>query len=251
MADESNRGEMAALVRAMDWSKTPLGPASSWSQALRTVVGLLLSSRFPLLLWWGPSFIQIYNDAYAPILGAKHPARALGKPVSECWDEIIDVIGPLLKTPFRGGPATWSDDLPSPPEAPRLHGGDAPLHNGVQPGARRVGSLGHRRSPGDGGRDDRGGLRRRQLTTLGDLARQASDARSAADACDRAARVLERNPRDVPFALFFYLRNGDGCGWWASAGFRRRAAGSAAELRLDDDGAWPVGRVGSSAARSR
>ena len=103
-------GEMGALMQTIDWASTPLGPVSGWSQALRTMVGLLLRNRFPLLLWWGPRFVQLYNDAYRPIPGDKHP-RSMGQPASECWSEIWHVIGPMIEAPFRGEPATWSDDL--------------------------------------------------------------------------------------------------------------------------------------------
>ena len=84
--------EMGALMRSVDWSKTPLGPVESWSLSLRMMVGFLLANRFPLLLWWGPTFCSIYNDAYRPILGTKHP-WALGRPVSECWREIVRTRG--------------------------------------------------------------------------------------------------------------------------------------------------------------
>ena len=103
-------GDMGALMRSIDWSKTPLGPISGWSHALRTTVGLLLRNRFPMLLWWGPQFVQIYNDAYRPIPGAKHP-RAMGQTGAECWAEIWHVLAPMVEAPFRGEPATSSDDL--------------------------------------------------------------------------------------------------------------------------------------------
>src|SRR5580698_4120208 len=103
-------GEMSELVRSLDWSATPLGAQESWSPALRTVVRILLANRFPQLLWWGPEYISIYNDAYRPILGRKHP-WALGKPVRDCWSEIWDILQPLIDTPFKGGPATWSEDI--------------------------------------------------------------------------------------------------------------------------------------------
>src|SRR5215471_17750898 len=103
--------EMGALIQAMDWSLTPLGPVASWSPSLRMMVPFLLVNRFPLLLWWGPEFIQIYNDAYRPILGTKHPYPGLGRPVSECWSEIWHVLRPLIETPFNGGPATWMEDI--------------------------------------------------------------------------------------------------------------------------------------------
>ncbi len=107
----AGNGEMAVLMRAFDWSASPLGPVETWSPALRMIVRFLLANRFPQLLWWGPRYIQIYNDAYRPIPGEKHPAKALGQPASECWAEIWDVIGPLIDTPYHGGPATWMDDI--------------------------------------------------------------------------------------------------------------------------------------------
>ena len=103
-------GEMGAHMRTIDWAGTPLGPVETWSQTLKTMVSFLLANRFPILLWWGPDYIQLYNDAYRPILGAKHP-QSMGQPVRECWWEIYDVIGPLIDTPFNGGPPTWMDDI--------------------------------------------------------------------------------------------------------------------------------------------
>jgi len=75
-------GEMGDLMQATDWSNTELGDPSRWSPALRMMVNFLLPNRFPQLLWWGPEFCSIYNDAYIPILGEKHP-WALGRPVSQ------------------------------------------------------------------------------------------------------------------------------------------------------------------------
>ena len=106
----AGRGEMAGLIRTLDWAQTPLGPVESWSPALRMIVGLLVANRVPLLLWWGPDYISIYNDAYRPVLGTKHP-WALGKPFRECWPEIRLVLEPLIDAPFNGGPATWMEDI--------------------------------------------------------------------------------------------------------------------------------------------
>src|SRR5262249_50256499 len=83
----STGGEMSNIFNDKDWSQTLLGPVSSWSPTLKMMVRLLLANRFPLLLWWGPQFCQLYNDAYQPILGTKHP-KSLGQPGSECWPEI-------------------------------------------------------------------------------------------------------------------------------------------------------------------
>src|SRR5262249_52301698 len=106
-----NGGEMGERIRAFDWSRTPLGPIESWSPALRTMLRILLANRFPHILWWGPHYIQFYNDPYRSIPGAKHPHQVLGCPASECWAEIWPVIGPLIDRPFHGGPATWDDDI--------------------------------------------------------------------------------------------------------------------------------------------
>src|SRR6185295_4965343 len=103
-------GEMGHRIWSHDWSATPLGPMASWSPTLRSTVRLMLANRFPHILWWGPDYIQFYNDAYIPIPGTKHP-RALGQPARECWPEIWHVIGPLIDTPFHAGPATWMEDI--------------------------------------------------------------------------------------------------------------------------------------------
>src|SRR5262249_60192094 len=103
-------GEMGERIRAFDWSQTPLGPAESWSPALRTMVRLSLANPLPMLLWWGPQYISIYNDPYRPVLGNKHP-WGLGLPVMECWREIWHILKPLIDTPFHGGPATWDEDI--------------------------------------------------------------------------------------------------------------------------------------------
>jgi PAS domain S-box-containing protein len=104
-------GEMRALCRAFDWSATPLGPSTSWPQSLRTTAGMVLASRNPMFLWWGPELIQIYNDAYRPSFGAegRHP-RALGMLGRECWTDIWEAIGPQIEQVMTTGEATWHED---------------------------------------------------------------------------------------------------------------------------------------------
>ncbi len=103
-------GEMADLVRAFDWSSTPLGPIESWRDPLLACVNLLLSSRHPMFLWWGPDHIQFYNDAYRPSFGVgKHPA-ALGQTARQCWSEIWDMIEARLKFVMGEGQATWFEN---------------------------------------------------------------------------------------------------------------------------------------------
>src|SRR4051794_18103734 len=102
---------MAALMRGTDWTRTPLGHPDDWSEPLRTAVSVCLESRFPIVLWWGPELTLLYNDAYLPALGGKHPA-SLGMPGQRVWAEIWPTIGPMLDGVMTRGDATWSDDLP-------------------------------------------------------------------------------------------------------------------------------------------
>lgn len=102
-------GDMGRQVVDFDWSATPLGPIESWPSALRTATAVCLTSRFPILLWWGTDYRMIYNDAYRPMLGQSKP-RALGVPGRHIWPEIWDVIGPMLDGVLADGEATWSHD---------------------------------------------------------------------------------------------------------------------------------------------
>jgi len=94
-------GEMAKVIKSMDWSKTPLGPIDSWPPSLRTVVSLAQASNSPISLAWGSGHVQIYNDGYWPICGAKHP-RAMGQDFRECWASAFPVIGEAYATAWSG-----------------------------------------------------------------------------------------------------------------------------------------------------
>lgn len=102
--------DLAALIERFDWTNSPAGPPQRWSQSLRTALGICLKSRFPMILFWGRELVQFYNDAYAPILGERHPA-ALGQRARDCWPEIWDSIGPMLHGVLETGVATWSENL--------------------------------------------------------------------------------------------------------------------------------------------
>jgi PAS domain S-box-containing protein len=104
-------GEMRALCRALDWASTPLGPVEEWPRSLRTTAGIVLGSRNPMFLFWGPELVQLYNDAYRPSLGGggRHP-RALGMRGREFWTDIWDAIGPQIEQVMTTGEATWHED---------------------------------------------------------------------------------------------------------------------------------------------
>lgn len=98
------------LIACRDWKSTAVGVPQAWPQSLRTALSICLKSRFPMILFWGAELIQFYNDAYAPILGKRHP-KALGQRAQDCWPEIWDSIGPMLNGVLATGQATWSEDL--------------------------------------------------------------------------------------------------------------------------------------------
>ncbi|CAM4052584.1 PAS domain S-box-containing protein [Pedobacter westerhofensis] len=104
----SGGGEMGKLIRSMDWSKTALGPIEEWPQSLRTSVSLCLSSTFPILIAWGPETIQIYNDSYRPICGAKHP-ESMGQNFRICWETALPVVGDAF-TRGQHGEGTYIKD---------------------------------------------------------------------------------------------------------------------------------------------
>jgi signal transduction histidine kinase len=194
-------GEMGAIMRAMDWSKTKLGPVEGWPSSLKTMLGVVLGSRFPMLLWWGPELLHLYNDAYRPILRDKHPA-SLGAPAAEVWAEVWDVAGPMARGVQEGGPATWTEDLqlfinsggmleetyftfsysPVPGDDGRVGG----LLNTVQETTAKVQS-------------------ERQIRMLHDLAARAAEARSEDEAYRIAAEVLSAYELDLPFSLLYVL----------------------------------------------
>ena len=99
---------MAARVRAFDWSATPLGPLDRWPQPLRLAVDLCLASRFPMFVWWGPDLVNIYNDAYAPVLGRRHP-DALGRGARAVWADLWPTIAEDVDGVMTRGEAVSRD----------------------------------------------------------------------------------------------------------------------------------------------
>jgi two-component sensor histidine kinase/GAF domain-containing protein len=106
----SGGGAVGDLMRRHDWSNSPLGQPETWPQSLRSVVGLLLNSKFPMFVAWGEELGFLYNDAYAEILGAKHPA-SLGARFHDIWSEIWADISPLIDAALAGQ-AIYREDLP-------------------------------------------------------------------------------------------------------------------------------------------
>ena len=102
-------GKTGALMRAIDWAATPLGDPWRWPPELGTLVGVMLGSSQPMFVAWGPERCWVYNEAYAPLLGNKHP-RAIGLPGAEVWPEVFaDALEPMFEVVFAGGSVSRDD----------------------------------------------------------------------------------------------------------------------------------------------
>lgn len=198
----SGDSEMGRLTRAFDWSQTPVGPIEQWPQSLRTIVTTLLTSRYPMFLWWGPELIQFYNDGYRPSLGStKHP-QALGQPGRDCWPEIWPIIGPQIEAVMERGESTWNEDHLVPINRnDRLE--EVYWTYSYSPIRKEDGEVGGvlvvvtettGRVVGE-----------RRLRLLGELASATRAAQTAEEACAAATRVLADTPNDLPFALLYLL----------------------------------------------
>ncbi|MGV3572631.1 MAG: ATP-binding protein [Ramlibacter sp.] len=100
--------EAGRLLRSTDWAVTPLGPMEHWPLSLRIAVGICLNSRFPMFVWWGDALVNIYNDAYIPMLGKKHP-QAFGRPARAGWWDIWEVLAPQVEEVMVHGRPTWNE----------------------------------------------------------------------------------------------------------------------------------------------
>ncbi|MFQ1004330.1 SpoIIE family protein phosphatase [Modestobacter sp. SSW1-42] len=192
------------MVLAADWSQTPLGPVDSWSPTLLTAVSTCLNSRFPMLLMWGAELVMVYNDGYAPILGARHP-EALGKQLGEVWTDVWSDIEPMIAEVFAGR-STFVEDMPLTmtrhgfPEETYFTFAYSPV---LEPGGRVAGLLD---TVIDTTPRVLAARRMAVLQRLGSLPRSVHG--SNEEACVAALEVLADARADCPFGLV-YLEDGD------------------------------------------
>jgi signal transduction histidine kinase len=232
-------GALGRLIQKFDWAGTPLGPIAGWPQSLKTIVRVLLSSRFAMWMSWGPELTFLYNDAYARMtLGNKHP-WALGKPSQEVWQEIWTDIGPRISGVLESGQATWDEALMLFLE-----------RSGYREETYHTFSY----SPlfGDDGKTaghlcvvneetDRV-IGERRLNTLRSFSAELNKATTEEDVTLSVSRCLEENQKDLPFTLTYLLMDD---------GRRARLAGRSGiqeghpaappiiELAADTEPVWP------------
>jgi signal transduction histidine kinase len=232
---------MADLMRELDWSATPLGSADAWPETLRSTLNLCLDSAFPIAIYWGPELALLYNDAWSPILGNKHP-WALGRPAVEVWPEIWDAIEPVFRRVRETRAGAFNGDSLL---AMHRHGyveecyfdytfnpirdgagGVAGIFNVVIETTYRV-------------------INERRGRVLRELSARLSTARSVEEVVELAAQALETAPFDVPCAVFFRLESAEATG-----------ARAAKAVRIEDGAAldasaWPIAAALASGAPQR
>ncbi|MDN5932185.1 MAG: response regulator, partial [Pseudonocardia sp.] len=194
-------GELGRVMAAHDWAATPVGPPVTWPAELRSVVRILLTSRFSMWLGWGPELAFFYNDAYQrDTLRAKHP-WALGRPAREVWAEIWDDVGPRIRSVLDTGVATWDESLllllerSGYAEETYHTFSYSPLGQGRVTGFLCVVSEDTERVLGE--------RRLRVLSELGEVS--AATSPTVDEACRAALDVLADARGDVPFAAVYLL----------------------------------------------
>ncbi|GAA2429333.1 SpoIIE family protein phosphatase [Streptomyces macrosporus] len=230
--------EVGRDLAAVDWEATPLGPPAGWPQSLRTAVSILLSSRFPMWMAWGPRLTFFCNAAYRrDTLGRKYP-WALGRPASEVWAEIWDDIGPRIDTVLSTGKATWDEALllflerSGYPEETYHTFSYSPLRDdaGAVVGMLCVVSEDTERVVGQ-----------RRMATLRDLGSDPSVVRTEQEMLAFTGRQLDRNPQDLPFTLTYLFQDDGRARLAAATGIPAGHPAAPATLSVEDsDGVWPA-----------
>ncbi len=232
--------EVGRDLAEVDWAATPLGPPEEWPQSLQTAVSILLSSRFPMWMAYGPELTFFCNAAYRrDTLGRKYP-WALGRPASEVWAEIWGDIGPRIDTVLSTEEATWDEGLllfverSGYPEESYHTFSYSPLWDdaGAVVGMLCVVSEETERVIGE-----------RRMATLRDLGSDPSVVRTEQEVLSFADRQLARNRRDLPFTLTYLFDDADG-GTARLVGTTGMPAGHPAAPALVPadvpDGVWPA-----------
>ncbi|WP_433231777.1 SpoIIE family protein phosphatase [Micromonospora sp. CA-248260] len=192
-------GEMGHRLRGHDWADNPIGPPDTWPAALSHAIGMMLSSRAQIVLFWGPDQLAFYNDTYRPTIGVKHP-QALGRPAREHWAETWDVLGPLLDGVRRTGESYRGENHPFLLDR---HGFVEQVYFDISY---------------DPIRDDDGSVNgvfcfvnettgrvigERRLRALAELGSRLGAASSMTELGQATAAVLDGHRADVPFALIY------------------------------------------------
>jgi len=229
---------MRELVHRKDWSQTALGPIEHWPKSLSVLVALCLDSRFPSVIFWGEQRVQIYNDGYREILGAKHPA-ALGQRAADCWAEIWHLICDMMVSVFQTGEAVWVESSQFSVER-RGYLEEAYFTFSYTPAQNEAGHVaGIFETVAEVTDQVISNRRLGALRALGELA----TARDRLDACTRAASALSTYTHDLPFlALYLADEQGTMAHLAACAHLTPNSAAAPAQVSLTGPSPWQLAR---------
>jgi len=232
---------MGRRMRAFDWAAHPLGPPEAWPRSLKTVIQIILTSRFAMWMGWGPDLIFFCNDAYLPTTGMKS-GWVLGAPAKEVWAEIWPDIGPRIEAVMQRGEATWDESLPLFLE--RSGFTEETYHTfSYSPAPNDDGSVGGLLCVVT--EDTERVIGQRRLALLRALAADISTAVTEAQLFKGVQRQLEQRPQDLPFALA-YLFDGDHIEAQLAFAHGVAPGGEVAPLKLDatvDSAIWPARQI--------
>ena len=194
-------GETGARLRSLNWATHPLGPPEFWPQSLKTIVRVLLDSRYAMWMAWGPQLTFFCNDAYLPTVGLRRD-WVLGARSDEVWKEIWPDIGPRIERVLTSGEATWDEGLllfleRSGFSEETYHTFSySPVYDDSSQiaGMLCVVTEVTERVVGE-----------RRLRVLRDLAAHAVGLGDVENACRRAVEVLRQYPLDLPFSAVYVL----------------------------------------------
>ena len=239
-------GEIAALMRATDWSSTAVGPVDSWPRSLKTTVRIMLTSRYAMWMGWGSDLAFLYNDAYRPTLGVKHP-WAIGKSAREVWPEIWPDVGPRIEGVLRTGVATWDEGLllflerSGFPEETYHTFSYSPLPDdeGAIGGMLCVVTEETERIIGE-----------RRLGLLRELASDLAGINAEGELCDAIGGRIGANPRDLPFTLIYLFEaEGSRARLACSTGFEAGDPAAPPAIEMGSaDAPWPASEILEHAA---
>ncbi len=230
----SGGGEMGKLIRSLDWSETALGPIEAWPQSLRTSVSLCLSSTFPILIAWGPETIQIYNDSYRPICGAKHP-ESMGMNFRICWETALPVVGDAFSRGEHGEGTYINDQRMFLDRYGYLE--EAFMTFSFAPIRDESGGVGGIFHPITETTVKMLSARRTQI--LRDLGAAIGKAKTVQEIGNLTANKYNDYNLDVPFLIFYQIRDGK-AQRISTAGLPENTLLTPSSINIDDDGGWPL-----------
>ncbi len=230
-------GAVGELCRAKRWDQTSLGSPQLWPQSLKTVVRIVLSSRYQMWMGWGPDLAFFHNDAYGPTLGVKRE-WALGASARDVWKEIWPDIGPRIERVLRGGEATWDEGLllflerSGYPEETYHTFSYSPLADDAD---KVVGMLCVVTE------ETERIIGARRLACVRELAAAFPRSTTRAGVLDASQRHLNQNLKDLPFTLLYLFDETGNAVLSAQSGFEGDHAMAPRVIGPADDAAvWPV-----------